>query len=466
MTNTGRSCIVIGAGISGLCTAYWLHNEGFNVTVVERDDVPGGAMKTIRRNEYLIDTGPNSALETTPLFSELFEELGISDQRVYANEASNTRYILRNGTLHPLPMSPGLFLKSKLWSTGGKLRLLKEPFIGRADKEESVADFVERRLGSEFLDYAINPFVAGVYAGSPEELSVRSAFPKLYRLEEKYGGLIKGMIKGRKERKQRAEQSKQSARMFSFLEGMATFPCAIADVLGDRILRGARVETIERSDNGYTVSFTTGSGSRQMSTPYLVLSVPAYHASTLLEPLDTTFAQLLADIYYPPVALVYLGYASGDIRRTLDGFGYLIPAKEKREILGTIWTSTIFPNRVPAGKEAFTTFVGGSRQPDVLNRTDEELLDMVIGEVNDIVHIDGAPEFRYLKRWERAIPQYKMGYAKVLEAIADFEKRNPGFYLCANYRGGIAVGDCVMSARRTVDTIIGRIPGRQMNLQR
>jgi protoporphyrinogen/coproporphyrinogen III oxidase len=456
MTNSGRSCIIIGAGISGLCTAYWLHREGFDVTVIERDDPPGGAMKTVHRDGYLIDTGPNSALETTPLFSELFEELGIIQYRVYANEASNRRYILRNGMLHPLPMSPGLFLKSRLWSTAGKLRLLKEPFVGRANEEETIAEFVERRLGREFLDYAINPFVAGVYAGNPEELSVRSAFPKLYRLEEKYGGLIKGLIKGRRERKQRAEQSKQSAKMFSFLEGMATFPSALAGALGERVITGAKAEKIDQSDKGYTVSYTHKNGVHRLSSANLVLSTPAYHAATLLSPLENSFARLIGNIYYPPVALVFLGYAESDIRRMLDGFGYLIPAKEQRKILGTIWTSTIFPNRVPEGKAGFTTFVGGSRQPQVLERSDDELLDLVISEVNNIVNINGVPEFRFIKRWDRAIPQYKIGYKKIIDAITAFEKDNPGLYLCANYRGGIAVGDCVMSARKTVDAIVGR----------
>jgi hypothetical protein len=260
MTSKRSSCIVIGGGISGLCTAYWLSQNDVDVTVLERESKPGGAMKTVRQEGYLIDIGPNSALETTPLFQELFKSLGIIDHRVYANEASSKRYILRNGSLHPLPMSPGAFLKTKLWSTKGKLRLMKEPFIGRADHEESIAQFVERRLGREFLDYAINPFVAGVYAGNPEELSVRSAFPKLYRLEDLYGGLIKGMIKGRKERKQRAEQSKQSARMFSFLDGMETFPEALASKLGNRLLLDMEVAGIEKTESGFTVSAGASKG--------------------------------------------------------------------------------------------------------------------------------------------------------------------------------------------------------------
>ncbi|MBI3765618.1 MAG: protoporphyrinogen oxidase, partial [Ignavibacteriales bacterium] len=211
--------VIVGAGISGLCVAHWLKQRGFRVIVMEKDSEVGGTMKTLRDNEWLIETGPNSALETTPLFNQLLDELGITNQRLYANEASATRYVVRDGRLLPLPTSPIAFLTSTIWTLNGKLRLLKEPFIGRAPFEESVADFVRRRLGKEFLDYAINPFVAGVYAGDPEKLSIQSAFPKLYSLESTYGGLMKGAIKSRRERKQRKEFSKDRAKLFSFVDG-------------------------------------------------------------------------------------------------------------------------------------------------------------------------------------------------------------------------------------------------------
>lgn len=454
MKPTDRSCIVIGGGISGLCAAYWLTQENYNVIVLERDAAPGGAMKTVRKDGYLIDTGPNSSLETTPLFNELFHSLGIIDRRVYANENSNKRYILRNGKLHAIPMSPGAFLKTKLWSTKGKLRLLKEPFIGRANGEESIAQFVERRLGREFLDYAINPFVAGVYAGNPEELSVRSAFPKLYRLEEVYGGLIKGTIKGRKERKQRAEQSKQSAKMFSFIDGMDTFSNALGSVLGDRLILNAKVDSIDKEKHGFTVTAETTEGKKQYSAQQIILSVPAHHAAHLLTTIDSSISDILSKIYYPPVTIVFLGYKTDVISQPLDGFGYLIPAKERRRILGTIWSSTIFPKRAPDGYAALTTFVGGSRQPEVTDHDEATLRDIVHDEIASILGVSEEPDFYYLKEWKRAIPQYKLGYAETTERIEQFEQSHPGVYLCANYRGGISVGDCVTSARRTVDIIV------------
>ena len=288
--NRQADVVIVGGGISGLSLAWWLHRRGLNPLVLEKDRTVGGTMKTIRESGWLVEQGPNSALETTPLFSELFESLGILGDRVYANPAAAKRYILRNGTLHPLPMSPVAFLKSDLWSLGGKLRLLKEPFVGKGEKEESIAEFVQRRLGREFLDYAINPFVAGVYAGNPENLSVRAAFPKLYALEEKYGGLIKGMIKGRKERRQRAEQSKDRARLFSFREGMNVFPSALAQSLGDQVETGCEIVELKvGKDRPYLVEYIHDGGRKIAEAPAVVLSTPASIAAGLIQNLPVVF---------------------------------------------------------------------------------------------------------------------------------------------------------------------------------
>ncbi len=463
--NGSRSVIVIGAGVSGLTTAFWLRKAGVDVTVFEKESWPGGTMRTTREGEWLIETGPNSALETTPLFGELFEALGIVGEREYADPASNRRYILRSGHLHPLPMSPGLFLKSRLWTTSGKLRLLKEPFIGRGEKEETIAEFVERRLGREFLDYAINPFVAGVYAGNPENLSVRSAFPKLYALEEKYGGLIRGMIGGARERKKRAEKAKDRARMFSFRSGMQAFPDALARNLGGRLRMSAAVRSIENErlsnrQGRYVVRFEQDGTIQTAAADAVVLSVPAAAASRLIRAFSAPLAEKLQAVYYPPVAEVFLGYRLDQMTRPLDGFGFLIPAKEKREILGTIWSSAIFTNRAPAGHVALTSFVGGSRQPEILDRDDDRLLETVKSELRAIMGVQGDPVLSRVFRWERAIPQYNLGYGEIVDEINRTEEKHPGLFFCSNYRGGIAVGDCVMNGEK----IAGRIRTHVANL--
>lgn len=459
--NNASHVVIIGAGISGLTTAYWLRRSGIEVTLLERDAVPGGTMRTVREDGWLIEQGPNSALETTPLFREMFAGLGIEKEWVYADPASDKRYILRNGRLHALPMGPGSFLRTGLWTATGKVRLLKEPFIGRASEEESVARFVERRLGREFLDYAINPFVAGVYAGDPAQLSVRSAFPKLYALEEKYGGLIKGMFKGARERKQRAEKAKDRSKMFSFVEGMETFPAAIARWLGSRVRYGCVVTSFARTNsqsNGTSGTFTivgTENGKPfSVVADAVVVSVPAYAAGVLVRPQDAELADRLEKVYYPPVAEVFLGYASRQIPRPLDGFGYLIPAVEKRQILGTIWSSSLFAGRAPEGHVALTTFVGGARQPGLSELDDSEMLRRVTGEIRSILGAQGEPVFSRIIRWAKAIPQYNLGYGSVLEAVSAFEARHPGVFFCSNFRGGIAVGDCVMNGKATAERIL------------
>jgi protoporphyrinogen/coproporphyrinogen III oxidase len=442
--------VVIGGGISGLTTAFWLHRWGHDVTVLERDGRPGGTMKTERDGDWLVETGPNSALETTPLFAEMFRLLDLEGEREYANEASNRRYILREGELHPLPMSPGSLLRSRLWSARGKLRILGEPFVGRGAGEETIAEFVERRLGREMLDYAINPFVAGVYAGDPAQLSVRAAFPKLYALEEKYGGLIAGMIRGARERAKRKEKAKDRARMFSFRSGMQTFPVAIAAMLGTHFRSGCSVESVEQGVGGQFLIRYRHQGSVQTErSDAVVIAVPASAAARLVGHLDGDLARRLEGIYYPPVAEVHFGFRTDQVSRPLDGFGFLIPAREGRKILGTIWSSAIFSGRAPAGYAAFTTFVGGSRQPEVLNADDAALRGIVLGELSALMGIRGEPAFERMIRWERAIPQYTIGYLEHYRSMDDLERRIPGLLLCGNYRGGIAVGDCIMSAEST-----------------
>jgi protoporphyrinogen/coproporphyrinogen III oxidase len=449
--------VIIGGGITGLATAWWLHKAGIDVTVLEQEQSPGGTMRTARSDGWLIETGPNSALETTPLFQTLFDDLHLRGEVVYANALGDNRYIVRGGELYPLPMSPKNFLKSRLWSTSGKLRLLKEPFVGRATKEETIAEFVSRRLGREILDYAINPFVAGVYAGSPEHLSVRAAFPKLYALEEKYGGLITGMIRGASERKKRAEKAKDRARMFSFTNGMQTLPDSIAAALGERVLTGTVIKKIAiRGEDGEVVYEAMGKRNGENFTfgaEVIVTAVPAYAAAELVAPHNRAAADTLNEIFYPPVAEVFLGHKTEEIQRMLDGFGFLVPDREKRKILGTIWSSSLFAGRAPEGYTALTTFIGGSRQPELTKKDDADLISMTTAELAALMGVRGRPVFNRVSRWQRAIPQYHLGHLDRMDKLAQFEASHPGLFLTGNYRGGISVGDCIINSEKNAERI-------------
>lgn len=452
-----KKIVVLGAGISGLTISYLLNKDGYDVTVLEKKDEVGGSIDTVVEDGFLFDRGPNSGLETHPLIAQIVEELGLIDEMVYANKESNKRYILRDETLHALPMSPQGLLKSKLFSGKAKFRLLAEPFIGRSKDGyyQSISQFVERRLGKEFLDYAINPFVAGVYAGNPEDLSVKSAFPKLYDLEEKYGGLIIGTIKSIRERKKRAEKSKQSAKMFSFKSGMQIFPKTIAAFLGEKILLETEVTSITKLDSGYRVKYKQGEEINSIECDNVISTIPAYSASNLVKDLDIKTAEHLTQVVYPPVLVLYLGYEKSAIKQPLDGFGFLIPAKEKKSFLGAIWSSVLFPNRCDDDKAAFTLFVGGSRNPEIAGQEKEENIKKVLTEFHQLMKINSEPVFKSYKFWGKAIPQYNLGYIEHEKAFEDFENKFPGFFLAGNYRGGISLGDCVKSSEIVYNKILG-----------
>jgi len=450
--------IIVGGGISGLTLAHTLHRAGIRVLVLERDAAAGGTMKTVREDGWLIETGPNSALETTPVIGEIIEQVGLSGEKLYADPASDKRYILRDGTLHPLPMSPPTFLASGLWTLGGKIRLLAEPFIGRGKGEETVAQFVERRLGREFLDYAIDPFVAGVFAGSPSHLSVQAAFPRLYALEKNYGGLIRGMIGGARERRRNPEKAKDRAKMFSFRSGMQVFPEAIARNLGEGFRPGCGVESVERLPRGgFRVSGSDHGSPRQWEARRVVLAMPASAAEGLLRPHAPGVADAIAAIPYPPVAEVFLGYSESALSRPLDGFGFLIPAREQRRILGTIWSSALFPGRAPGGHVALTTFVGGSRQPGNARMSEDDLIRMTREELEALMGLRGEPVFARVHRWEKAIPQYHLGHLNIMGSIDRLEESIPGLFVCSNFRGGISVGDCVKNASALAHRIAGEM---------
>ena len=443
-----KKITVLGAGISGLATAHWLEKEDYDVTILESSFEPGGAMMTKFVDDFLVDFGPNSGLETTPKIKEIVDDIGLTDEMIYANQEGNIRYILKNDELVPLPTSPIKFITSKLFSTNAKLRLMKEPFIGKSEDGyyQSIAQFVERRLGKEFLDNAIDPFVSGVFAGDPSKLSVKSAFPKLYRLEELYGGLIKGVIKGARERKKRKEDSKQNAKMFSFKKGMQSFPRAIANNLKGNIFYEAEIKNISQKDSKVIVSIEKNGQKGEIVSDVILSTLPAYVVSKLTNSIDKELTSHLNDIVYPPVLVLYLGYNKKAIKQNLDGFGFLIPSSEKKKFLGAIWSSTIFVNRAKTDKAAFTIFVGGARNLDFSRDQVNERVDEVLKEFHSVMGISEQPIIIEKKFWNKAIPQYNLGHIEHDNYFDKFEKENPGIFLSGNYRGGISVGDCIKSS--------------------
>jgi oxygen-dependent protoporphyrinogen oxidase len=455
-TTSNLDTVVIGGGVSGLATAYRLQQAGLNVLLLEKQDRLGGSILSEQRDGFLVDYGPNSTLETSPDIKAFVDELGLAESRLYANESANRRYVVRDSVLCALPMSPPQFLKSELFSLRAKLRLMREPFIkpALADKEETIAEFVTRRLGQEFLDYAINPFVAGVYAGDPARLSVRSAVSKIYALEKNYGSLIKGAIRGARQRKKRRDVDKTRARLFSFKEGMFELIAALSTALAESVQTGVVVQKITRSETGWQIHVENAGQRLRIESRSVVTTTPAFATATWLEPLAPPLASGLRAITYPPVAMVFLGFAKPVTCRPLDGFGFLVPQVENKKILGTIWSSTLFANRAPDDGVALTTFVGGMRQPELAMLNDDELQALVTSELADLLALRAKPDFVAIKRWLQAIPQYELQHQKKLDAVSDFEAANPGFFISGNFRGGISVGDCILRSAEMADSVM------------
>jgi oxygen-dependent protoporphyrinogen oxidase len=442
--------VVVGGGVSGLACAWALQKSGWKVLVLEAASRPGGTIGTVREHGCLLESGPNSTLDTTPLIGQLLDELGIAGARMDAAPAARNRYILRQGKLLALPLSPAAFLGTPLFSMLAKLRLLREPFIGRNpdDGDESVAAFVRRRLGAEFLDRAINPFVAGVYAGDPEQLSVSAAFPKLYALEQAHGSLILGQLLGARARARNPEKSKQAAAMFTFRAGMQTLTDAIAGRL-QHLTLGAEAIGVEPAGGGHLVRTAGGTGQGGFRARAAVLSLPAYAAANLVAPFAPRSAAALAAIPYPPVAVAASAYRRGSIAHPLDGFGFLVPQSEGRRILGTIFSSTLFDQRAPRDLELLTTFVGGMRQPALARCEELEIAELVQAEHASILGAAPRAEFVKISRWPRAIPQYSLGHSSRIAKIEQAERDVAGLFFCANYRGGVSIGDCIRSADAT-----------------
>lgn len=450
--------IVCGAGLTGLTTAWHLRRGGADVTVVEAGDAVGGVIRTTRRDGYLVEQGPNSCMLTVEL-AALVDALGLTVYLRPAAPQAQRRYIVRNGTPLEVPMSPVAMLRSPLFSLAAKLRILGEPFIrARADGiDESVASFVRRRLGNEPLTWAVDPFVSGVYAGDPEQLSVTQAFPRLAALEREHGSIVRGMIAAaRRSRTLRGQSGLTAARpsMVSFVDGMGTLPQAIADDLGGaNILRRSRVTGIEQRDGVCRVTIERDGATFTLPADAVVSTLPTHAFGSIRLPADTepAIAQLTS-ISYPAVASLALGFRREHVAHALDGFGCLIPSAEKRSILGILFTSTLFPGRAPEGCVLLTCFLGGARHPTLGMASTATLLETVLPELAALLGVSGPPTFVEHTSWPHAIPQYGLGHEANGRAADAIEAIVPGLIVDGQFRRGVSVGDCVAAG----ETIAGR----------
>lgn len=450
-TNAPRVA-VLGAGITGLTAAWYLKRAGFSPVIYEKSRWVGGAIGSLRSNGWLHELGPNSLLEGSPAVARFIDDLGLGPRRLYAAPAARQRYIVRDGRLVAMPTSPLAFATTGLFSLPAKLALLGEPWRkpSAPDAEESVADFVVRRLGREFLDYAINPFVGGVYAGDPARLSVRHAFPKLHALEQEHGSLIRGALR------RRNTSGGPKGRIFSFPNGLAELPDTIARSLGDSIRLGAVVSGLAPTETGWRVLSDHPDAARDPEYAAVVCALPADALAALdIDGLPTArLLRRLGQIEQPPVASVFLGFRRADIAHPLDGFGMLVPQVEHGLILGTLFSSTLFPGRAPEDHVALTTFVGGMREPELFELEDGELQRVVQAELDRLLGVAAPPVFARVQRWPRAIPQYTLDYDRFKDALFMVEEdAGRGLFIGGNCRDGISLANCIESGRRLADAV-------------
>ena len=445
---------IIGGGITGLTAAFRLKQLGISTVLFEANNRVGGVIQTVKEGNYLAECGPNTILETSPIIGELIAELGLEDRRINTSALAENRYIVRNKHPVKLPVSPPSFLASPLFSFPAKARLLAEPFIRRSpdDEEESLANFVRRRIGREFLDYAINPFVAGVYAGSPETLSVREAFPKLHALEQQYGSLILGQILGASKRKNSGTVSRQHAPKFSFDLGLQTLTDTLGQRLKEQIRTSQTISTITRQNNLWSL----GQG-EEYST--VLLALPAFRMAELQLTCDSHAISLsmLDDIQYAPVASVIMAFHQQDVAHPLDGFGALNPEVEKLNSLGTIFSSSLFPDRAPIGQVLLTSYVGGLRAPDLVKKTPNELCDLVMKDLNLILGVTGEPTYRHVFIHHRAIPQYDVGFGRFKDFMNKLEQDISGLFFAGHCRDGISLVDSIVSGHEAACKIASHL---------
>jgi oxygen-dependent protoporphyrinogen oxidase len=456
--------MIVGGGIAGLAAAYRLaqREPAAAVTLVEREARLGGKIVTDRVDGFVIEGGPDTFLAYKPRGLGLCRELGLEARLHGTNSQIRRTYVLRGDKLYDLPeglsgLIPSRFgplARSGLISPWGKLRMGLDYMIPPRllDGDESVAAFVERRLGREVYDHLIEPLLSGIYAGDGAELSLAATFPQLRQTELDSGGLIKGILAARRKARAPNPNGKPRAAFLTPTTGLAEIVEALEARLGGiEILRGAGVRSVEAMPPGYRVHLESG---ETLAADAVILAAPAFASAGLVAGLDASLAAALRGIPYVSTATVSVAFPLADIPRPLDGYGYLIPRAENRPILACTWTSTKFPHRAPEGFGLIRAFIGRAGQQDVLDRDDEALVRLVRDELRRVLGIRAAPLLQRVFRWPRAMPQYTLGHLARLSTIEQRLSGLPGLFVAGNAYRGIGIPDCIASGEAAAEAAL------------
>ena len=448
--------IILGAGLTGLTTAYTLARQGRQVTVLERMEVPGGQIQTHSEGGFVFESGPNTGTISNPEVAELMADLeqtsGGKCRLETAPDASKRRLIWKGDRFHDLPSGPVSAVTTPLFTMADKFRILGEPWRKRGtDPNESVGALARRRLGKSFVDYAVDPFLSGVYAGNPDTLITRYALPKLYHLEQNYGSFIRGSIAKMKEPKTDRDRL-ATKQVFSAVGGLGQITHAMADYLGpQRLLLGAREVRVQPTEDGWDVSYINKEGEQQeIKSRQVITTCGAYCLPDLLPFVDNSTMRQLNNLHYAPVVEVSVGVRDiwgGDYQ----AFGGLVPSCEQKQVLGILFPSACFTGRAPEGGALFSYFIGGVKQAELLDKSDEELTDLVERYFHSMLKFpaQAKPDLIRIFRHQRAIPQYEITSGERLEAIERLQRDYQGLTIAGNLRDGIGMAHRIKQA---VDT--------------
>jgi oxygen-dependent protoporphyrinogen oxidase len=469
--------IVLGGGISGLSTAHFLlrGDPSLELLLLESGPRLGGTLGSERIDGFVLERGPSGFMDNVTETLEQVEELGLKPRLLKASAETSRRYIYRSGRLLPVPQSPWSFLRSPLLSLRGRMNLLAEPLRRSAgEKEDSVASFGRRRLGEEATRVFLDPLVSGVYGGDVERLSLPAAFPRLAEMEARHGSIFKAMLHLYRERARagRARSSEGSlpadgrgpdhgeagppsstfqGTLFSFPEGLEELVQALGTRLGPRVRLSWPVSQVQKEGKRFVV---VGPGGARETADSVVVALPTHRAATILAAAATGLSLSLEAIPYSPIAAVCLGFPREAVAHPLDGFGFLVPRDQGLRILGAIWVSSIYPAHAPPGLVSLRCLVGGARDPDSIDRSDEALLLMVLDELRPILGLRDGPAVKRVYRYAKGIPQYNLGHQRRVEAIERELWSLPGLFLTGNAYRGVGVNDCVREARRKARAVL------------
>lgn len=439
---------ILGAGISGLAIAHQLQKEGKDFIVLEQSNKAGGKIQTERINNFLCELGPNTVLINNKETKEILEDLDLYKSIIFPEEnAVRQRFVLKNNRIEAIPTSFKSAISSNLIGLNTIFRILKEPLIFKKknQSEESLADFCRRRFGSQIFEDLIVPFITGIYAGDPEKMSINHTLSILKDAEEQHGSVVRGMFKIMKQKKKDSHENQlPKQKIFSLPGGLSDLIKAFENELKQNLQLNAHVTSIENNTNKYQITYIQGIENKSIEVDKVISTLPAPLLSNLIRPLSQEFASALAQLNYVSAVSIHLSISKNNLKFQQAAFGILSRRKENVPFLGILFNSRFFPHTcTDPEKELITVIAGGSRYPELIEKSNEEIENEIILSLQEVLNCKERPEVLSLKKWKNGIPQYEIGYHNFLSSMKEFRIKNPEFYVAGNFINGISVSDCI-----------------------